>query len=89
MGNERLWGEFVTASAFFVVGALLALRQDEFPWAGLVGIAVYFIVRYAVCRRRAGDTSPKERPSVQRPHDEPPVIAPVSRRRYMGSRPRG
>jgi len=53
MNNQRLWGEFVTALAFFAVGALLALRQDAFPWGGLVGVAVYFSVLYAVHKRRS------------------------------------
>jgi hypothetical protein len=53
MDNQRLWGEFVTGLAFFAVGALLALRQDAFPWGGLVGVALYFSVVYAVIRRRS------------------------------------
>ena len=53
MDNQRLWGEFATALAFFAVGALLALRQDAFPWGGLVGVALYFGAVYAVHRRRS------------------------------------
>ncbi len=53
MNNQRLWGEFVTALAFFAVGAVLALRQDAFPWAGLLGVALYFGVLFVVHRRRS------------------------------------
>jgi hypothetical protein len=70
MNIQRLWGEFVTALAFFAVGAVLALRQDAFPWAGLVGVAVYFGVLFAVHRRRAR--------SAATPQEEVPFTPPTT-----------
>ena len=59
MEKMRIWGEFVTALVFFAVGALLALREDRFPWGGLVGVFLYFgfVTTVRMRRSRTATTS--------------------------------